>query len=46
ASKATIRNRETWNRNVYHPIVDANLDTLREQIDLWAVQYAEQYAAS
>lgn len=46
ASKATIRNRETWNRNIYHPIVDANLATLREQVDVWAVQYAEQYAAS
>ncbi len=46
ASKATIRNRETWNRNVFHPIVDTNLETLRAQIDLWAVQYAEQYAGS
>ena len=46
ASKATIRNRETWNRNVFHPIIDANIETLKAQVDLWAVQYAEQYAAS
>jgi hypothetical protein len=46
ASKATLRNREAWNRNVFHPIVDVNLETLKEQIALWAVQYAEQYAAS
>jgi hypothetical protein len=46
ASKATIRNREIWNRNVFHPIVDANLESLREQVVLWAVQYAEQYSAS
>jgi hypothetical protein len=46
ASKATIRNREVWNRNVFHPIVDANLEGLREQVVLWAVQYAEQYSAS
>ncbi|MBL8889365.1 MAG: hypothetical protein JNL67_05270 [Planctomycetaceae bacterium] len=45
-SKATIRNREIWTRNVYHPLTEVNLATLREQVDLWAVQFAELYSAS
>jgi len=45
ATKATVRNRELWNRNVFHPVLDVELETMREQIDLWAVQFVEQYAA-
>lgn len=46
ASKATVRNREIWNRNVFSPVIEAKLETLQEQINQWAIQFAEQYAAS
>ena len=46
ATKATIRNREVWNRSVFHPLVEVNLEVYREQINLWAVQFVEQYSAS
>jgi hypothetical protein len=46
ASKATVRNKEAWNRNVFHSLTEANLQQLREQIDVWAIQFVELYAAS
>jgi hypothetical protein len=46
ASKATVRNREIWNRNVFFPVVEAKLEMLQEQVNQWAIQFAEQYAAS
>jgi hypothetical protein len=46
ASKATVRNKEAWNRNVFHALTEASLEQLREHIDLWAVQFVELYAAS
>ncbi len=46
ATKATIRNREAWNRNHFKPIVEAEMQALTEQINIWAVQFVEQYTAS
>ncbi len=46
ASKATIRNREVWNRNFFHPVIEADVETYREQINRWAVQFVEQFSAS
>lgn len=45
AAKATVRNREIWKRNVFKPIMEADIDAMKEQINLWAVQYVEAYAA-
>jgi len=46
AAKATIRNKEMFNRNHFEKIADAKVDTFRELIDTWALEFAELYAAS
>lgn len=46
ASKATVRNKEIWNRTFFRPIVETDAAAMMEQIDGWAVQFAEQYSAS
>lgn len=45
AAKATIRNKEVWKRSIYKPVTEAEMETFKEQINLWAVQYVELYAA-
>lgn len=45
ASKATVRNREIWNRSVFKPVMEADMDAMKEQVNLWAVQYVEAYVA-
>ena len=44
-SKGTIRNKETQNRNHYQFLSDADVDTFKELIDLWVLEFAEQFAA-
>ncbi len=42
--KATIRNKELFNRTHYHFLHELDEKTFRELIDLWVLDFAEQYA--
>ena len=44
-SKATVRNKEIFNRNHYEQIADVELPKFLELIDLWVLEFAEMYAA-
>jgi hypothetical protein len=44
-AKATIRNKEIFNRSHYQPLADVDIDSFRETIDLWVLEFAERYAA-
>ncbi len=44
ASKGTIRNRETMKRNHYQFLNEADVDSLKNTIDLWALEFAEEFA--
>ncbi len=44
ATKGTIRNRETLKRNHYQFLNEADIDSLKNTIDLWALEFAEEYA--
>lgn len=45
-AKGTIRNKEVFNRKHFEKLSEVDLDTFRELIDLWVLEYAELYAAS
>ena len=45
AAKATARNKEIFNRSQYQPLGKADPKSFHELIDLWALEYAEAYAA-
>lgn len=42
--KATIMNREFFNRSQYHLLPEADLVSFDEMIDNWALEFAELYA--
>ena len=44
-AKGTIRNRELLNRSHYQFLNDINEEGLQEVIDMWVLEFAEQYAA-
>ena len=44
AAKGTVRNKEIFNRNHYQRLSEADVDTFKEIIDLWVLEYAESYA--
>lgn len=44
-AKATIRNKELFNRTHYQQLDEADLHAFTELIDLWVLEYAEVYAA-
>ncbi|MFK7817993.1 MAG: hypothetical protein AB8G99_04700, partial [Planctomycetaceae bacterium] len=44
ATKGTIRNRETLKRNHYQFLNEADIDSLKNTADLWALEFAEEYA--
>ena len=44
-AKATVRNKELFNRSHYQRLTEADLTTFHEMIDLWVLEYAELYAA-
>jgi hypothetical protein len=46
AAKGTIRNKESFNRNQFQLLGEAELDTFQEMIDHWVLEYAEDYSAS
>lgn len=45
AAKGAVHNKETLNRTHYQMLSQADLDSFTELIDLWVLEYAEQYAA-
>jgi hypothetical protein len=45
AAKGTIHNKEVLNRQHFQFLSQVDLDSFRELIDLWVLEYAEQYAA-
>jgi len=46
AAKATVRNREIFNRTHYQFLSQIQLDAFNETIDLWVLEFAELYAAN
>lgn len=45
-AKGAVRNKENFTRNHYQQLGDADLDTFRELIEQWTLDYAELYAAA
>ncbi len=45
AAKATVQNREVFNRSQYQRLAEADLTSFTEMIDHWALEFAETYAA-
>ena len=45
-TKATIRNREAFNRSRYQMLGQVDLESFSENIDLWVLEYAELYSAA
>jgi hypothetical protein len=43
--KATIRNKEVFNRSYYEVLADADLAAFQQTIDRWVIEFAERYAA-
>jgi hypothetical protein len=44
-AKATIRNKEVFNRAHFEFITDADVAKFIELVDIWVLEYAEMYAA-
>jgi hypothetical protein len=45
-AKGTIRNREVLNRRHFQRLVEMDLGTFKDQIDAWALEYAELFAGN
>lgn len=45
-AKGAIRNKENFSRNHYQLLKEADLDSFRQLIEHWTLDYAEQYAAA
>jgi hypothetical protein len=45
SAKGTISNKEVYNRTHFQRLWEADPATFAEMIDLWIIEYAEQYAA-
>jgi hypothetical protein len=46
AAKGTVRNKEVLIRNHYERLADVDLQTFRELVEQWVIDYAELYSAS
>ncbi len=44
-AKGTIRNREIYNRKQFQKLTDVDLESFKELVDRWVLEYAELYAA-
>ena len=44
AAKATVRNKEFFNRSHYQRLAEVDIESFQELIDLWVLEYAELYA--
>ena len=45
-AKGTVRNKETFSRNHYQRLTDLDAESFRELVELWVLDYAEQFAAA
>jgi hypothetical protein len=45
-AKGTVRNKEVLSRNHYQRLSDVDLESFRELIELWVLDYTETYAAA
>ncbi len=45
-AKGAVRNKESFSRNHYELLKDADLDSFRQMIEQWTLDYAEHYAGS
>jgi hypothetical protein len=45
-AKGTVRNKEVLSRNRYQRLDDVDLESFRELIELWVLDYAELFAAA
>jgi hypothetical protein len=43
-AKGTVRNKETFSRNHYQRLADVDIESFRELVELWVLDYAEQFA--
>jgi hypothetical protein len=43
-AKGTVRNKETFSRTHYEPLTEADEESFRELVELWVLDYAEQFA--
>ena len=46
SAKGTVRNKEVLTRSHYQRLGDVDLESFRELIELWVLDYAELYAAA
>jgi hypothetical protein len=46
SAKGTVRNKEVLSRNHYQRLGEIDIETFRELIETWSLDYAELYAAS
>jgi len=44
AAKATVRNKELFNRSHYQRLTEVDPTSFHEMIDIWVLEYAELYA--
>jgi hypothetical protein len=45
-AKGTVRNKEVLTRSHYQRLADVDLESFRELVELWVLDYAELYAAA
>ena len=45
SAKATIRNTEVFNRRHFQFLAQIDLESFKETIDLWVLEYAEKFAS-
>jgi hypothetical protein len=45
-AKGTIRNKDNFHRHHYQLLKDVDMESFREMVELWTLDYAEGYAAS
>ncbi|MGQ9503680.1 MAG: hypothetical protein ACUVQG_01245 [Thermogutta sp.] len=43
--KATVRDKELFNRSFYQPLAEADLSAFTETVDRWVLEFAEAYTA-
>ena len=45
-AKGAVRNKESFSRNHYQRLAEVDLESFRELVELWVLDYAELYAAA
>lgn len=46
AAKGTIKNKELFNRSHFQKLSELDVDSFSEMVDLWVLEFAENYSAS